>query len=108
MDVWTWGYFPFTIAGNEERPVKCNLSVVGPFDLGYGYMGHITISPKGNTYIVESSTGGIIGDSVKKVKNDIETGDPEVMRRQIVESRMNMEKAERVSFKEFWSMFKGE
>ena len=73
MVVWKYQYRPFTLGGNVHQPIKCGLDVTGPFDVE-GYEVYVTISPSGETFIVDAISGGIIGDSIEQVRTDVLAG----------------------------------
>ena len=105
MEIWTWGYFPFSMGGSVHRPIKCAVSedhLSGPCDIGQGYQAYIVTSPAHLTYVVEASTGALIGPTIEDVRHDIEYGNPEFMAQQMIESAKNLTKAQLLSFDEFW------
>lgn len=105
MEIWTWGYFPFTMGGQVHRPIKCEVPedlIQGPSEIGQGYQACIVTSPAHLTYVVEASTGALIGPTIEDVRCDVENGEPEVMAQQVAESMKNLGKAELLGFAEFW------
>ena len=80
---------------------------LGPFDLGKGYQGCLMMSPlTGQTYVAESETGAIVGNTIAQVCHDIEEGDDKVMERQMADAREAIENAEHVSPEVFWRRMK--
>ena len=104
MDVWTWGYFPFTLGGEVDRPLKCSLPIKGPFDLEAGYQAFTTESPAGQLYVVESTSGGIVGTSLEEVNDDIQTGDLDLMAEQVETATAHRKRAQAVTPEKFWKL----
>jgi hypothetical protein len=106
MKVFTMRYQPFIMGGNVWQPVCCDVEVEGPYELGLGYKGYVVTAPNGKTFVAEASTGAFVGPDVKSVKNDIETGDQELMKKQVSEAAVLSKKASEVSAEEFWGLLK--
>lgn len=108
VKVWTWGYFPFTVGGEVNRPIFTNAVVpkdIRLHDLGKGYFGYL-IGCKNGFVVVEKETGGIVGDNLESVRRDIAEGDPKVMKQQIAENKKHGERAGYVKPEKFWDMIK--
>ncbi len=102
MRIWTRAYTPFIMGGDCYAPIICEWPVDGPFDLGKGYQGFLAISPGGQTFVVEAETGGIVGSTVKAVRQDIEVADSVVMEAQIIAAKQAVLRARTVTSVEFW------
>lgn len=107
MKVWTTYYRPFILGGNVNAPVHCILEpAAGPFDLGKGYKGYLVVAPSGKTYIVEAITGGIVGNTIEEVRDDVAVGDEEVIEKQIEDAFSLSKESFQVSPDVFWKMLK--
>lgn len=104
MKIWTVGNNPWVMGGRVKYVCMADVPVAGPVDLGKGYQGYVAVSPSGYVCVVESETGAIVGHDVAEVKQDIETGDDAVMRKQIADARKMLEtwRCETVTAEEFW------
>jgi hypothetical protein len=106
MIVYTQRYRPF-VFGSPIDFIKCNVEVhLGPFDVGAGYQAFIIVAPNGKVFIAEAETGAFIGPSIEHVKEDIKTGDPEEMKRQIETARKQVQQAVLLEPEEFWKWLK--
>jgi len=106
MKVFTIGYFPFVMGGNVWQPIYCEVEADGPHDLGLGYEGFIVTAPNGKTFIAEATTGAFVGPDLKSVMDDIKTGDPKMMKKQITEAASTVKRAKELLPDEFWRMLK--
>ena len=110
--VWTWGYFPFTMGGSVNRPIKTELPCAGPFDLGSGYVGYV-FENKGKWHVVEDISGGLVGfgktidEALAQVRADIAEGDPKTMAAQIMWAAKDLAKAEMLEPEKFLELFRG-
>lgn len=102
MKIWTRNYRPFIMGCDVNAPMMADVPVVGPFDLEKGYQGYLAVSPAGNTFVVESLTGGIVGDSIEEVRADISDADEEFMRQQIVTANELSKRAYMVTPEVLW------
>ena len=64
MEIFAIRYRPFTMGGSVHQLIKCDVPVVGPHDLGKGYLGYLATATDGRSYVVEATGGGIIGTSL--------------------------------------------
>lgn len=102
--IWTMYYNAFTMGGSCERPMLAEVDCTGPYDLGKGYIGYIAVSPlTANTYVVESTTGAIVGNALGQVKYDIAVASEEVMKSQIEDACKLVSKAEHITAEVFWT-----
>ena len=99
---WTRCYRPFTLGGDVHRPVSTRLPMAGPYPLGDGFYGFLwRSSTDDSTFVVESSSGGIIGDTLEDVQEDIKAGDHKVMVRQVRTAREQSALADSVPPEQF-------
>lgn len=105
--IWTMGYFPFTMGGEVNRPISCEMEVGDSLErLGKGYLGYIVKSPSGKTFIVESTTGGIVGSKLEDVQRDINSATAKYLKKQIAEELEHSKTAQLVSPDVFWKMLR--
>lgn len=104
MLIWRRQYRPFIFGGSPERLVKCEYPADdGPHDLGGGFTGYLITTPKKHrTYVVESTSGAILGDSLEMVRGDIAVGDQMFMTVQIADACQQRELADFISVDEFF------
>lgn len=106
MFIWTHMYNAFIIGGNTWQPTRCEIPTPDErHDLGKGFFGYVITTPSGKTRVIEERSGGIIGDSLERVRKDISEGDVPTMERQVTESRRLMENARTISPGEFWRAY---
>ena len=91
------------MGGDVSRSIATEMPVQGPYDVGRGYRIYLTISPSGNMFVAEATTGAIVRNSVEAVRKDIEEGDPKVMDEQMEWARKEGPKAEPLQSKTFWA-----
>lgn len=113
MYIWTIGYFPFTMGGPLERPVKCDVPVTGPFDIGAGYQAFVAVSPSGKTFVAESITGAIVGPSLEEVRADVASATVAVMTKAVMTKQIESAKkqvaiVQTLSPKEFWHLLRAD
>ena len=104
--IWTAAYSPFIMGGDVNAPIKTEVEVGEPFDLGGGFKGFLVVSPKGTTHVVEAETGAFVGTNIDKVKEDIAAGDPEIMKKQISDAHEEFTKAVSLTNEAFWRRFR--
>jgi hypothetical protein len=106
MKIWTEAYRPFLMGGDVNAPVSTEVEVGHRYNVGGGYWAYEVESPSGQTYVVESKTGAIIGTSIFDVISDISEGDPEAMELQIEAAKERVKQADYVTPEQFWSMLR--
>lgn len=105
--VWTNGYSPFIMGGDVHGPIGTEIEVGERFDLGRGFFGYLVASPiSGKTYVAEATTGAFVGPSLKVVRADVESGEPEDMREQVEEAAERRKKVRMLAPDDFWKRFK--
>lgn len=103
MIVWTNAYRPFIMGGDVNGPVGTDIEVGEEFDLGKGMKGHVITNPiNGQTYVVEATTGGIIGPSLEEVRSDVTNAEPAVMAEQLAEAAQTRQKVCVIAKSVFW------
>jgi len=105
MIIWTYFRNPFILGGRVNQPTGCEIEVKEEQYLGQGYCGYEIITPKGNTIVVEKTSGAIIGDSINSVRNDITEGSPEVMKKQIEYACEELKSIKLIDQDEFWNTY---
>ena len=106
IKVWTRSYRPFILGGDVNAPVASMVEAQGPFPLGKGYKGYLIVAPNGKTWVAESTTGALVGPTLDEVRADIKAAKPSVMKAQIEDAKIQVEKAYLVPAKEFWTKLK--
>lgn len=107
--VWTYMYNAFTMGGNLNVPTGFEFDETTKklHDLGEGYFGYELITPKGQTIVVESASGAIIGDSIESVQSDIVgavlAGQQHLMKQQVINAMA--EDVKIISEEEFWKKY---
>ena len=104
MFVWKRTYSPFVMGGNVNRNIKTEINEndFTIIDLGKGFKG-IFIEKGKSKGVYEIESGGLIGDTVQDVKEDIAAcEDISFMRKQIEEAKEEGAKAVVVSNEEFF------
>lgn len=94
--IWSLGGTPST------KLIATQLEVEGPYDLGKGYSGFIATSPKGETFIVERSTGGFVGGTLAEVRKDVKKAKAEVLAAQMTKQMEVAATAKLMKPKSFW------
>lgn len=99
-------YRPFILGGNVHAMLTTTVEAQGPFNLGKGFKGFVVTAPTGNTYVVEETSGGVVGDTINAVKKDIAAcSDKKIMMQQILDCARESKGATTVSREEFWNGF---
>ena len=106
MEIWGTSYRPFALGGDVHQPVKCDVPVEGPYELGLGYEGFLVNTTDDRTFVVEAASGGIVGETLEQVREDIAQGDPEMMKQQIKDGLEQRDRARKIEPETFWSDFK--
>ena len=110
--IWTWGYRPFVMGGRVDFPLGVEVPCSGPYVLGKGYKGYITVAPNGKYFVAETATGAIVGNgdteklALANVRGDIKTGDPKVMKQQVKEAKEHVKDIEVNTPDFFWRAMK--
>lgn len=106
LKVWTAAYRPFMIGGDVRTPIATVLEVGEPVDIGKGMTAYVIVSPSGQTFIAESTTGAFVGNSLEAVRRDVIFAPPAVMREQLERAAIEANRATLHSVDDFWRMFK--
>ena len=102
IKIYTMFYFPFVMGGNVWQPWACEVEADGPHDLGGGYQGYLVTSPGGHYVVAEATTGAMIGPNLEAVRKDIAEGDPEIMAKQMEQSKSDSTGVQMLEPEEFW------
>jgi hypothetical protein len=106
MIVWKKSYRPFILGGDVNAMLGVEVQVGEKFDLGGGYEGYLIANPfTGETRVAEATTGAIVADTLEQAREDVKTGDPEVMAEQLALAAKVVadKKIDVVSAEDFWS-----
>lgn len=105
--IWRKTYNPFNF-GNLRGKIFTfvDIPLEELVDLGMGFKG-IVIKNDNKTYIFERESGGLVGNSLEQVKEDIkECGDIPLMCEQIMKSLEERRDAVEVTYEEFFTFYK--
>lgn len=107
MIIWNRAYRPF-LFGNPHTPVKAEIEegVSDPILIDKGIFVRVVTSPSGKTFIVECETGAVVGNDLEVVREDIQTGDPIVIGKQIEDAQKLLREAQSVTPEEFWRLMR--
>jgi len=107
IKIWTEAYTPFIMGGDVNAPITTKVTVKGdPIDVGHGITVFEVVSPKGQTFIVETKTGAFVGSTIEQVKKDVSAADPKVIKDQLKQAVERFKKAKRLTPEQFWSCFR--
>lgn len=112
--VYTVHLTPFGLGGISEEVATELLGYPEEVDLGRGYKGLLVRNPRIELwYIFESESGALIGtaryrqDVLDRVRADVATGDPAIMRSQIADGKVRNARARTISPEDFFRSFAG-
>lgn len=102
MRVWRPSYNPFAF-GNCHRNISTTISDnLKKEDIGLGFKA-VVIEYGNKTYVFEVESGGLVGNSLEDVREDIKAcGNVELMKKQVYDATLLGAKAVEVSFEEFF------
>jgi len=103
--VWTEAYMPFRF-GPPHGLIGTEVEVGDPVSVGADVEVYVVPSPGGVIHIAEASSGAFVGTSLDQVKDDIKTGDPKLMKKQMREALELIPTVRVLSNDEFWSFFR--
>lgn len=113
MEVYTYRSNPFRIAGRQYDTIKTEIEEYRRISIGKGYFGILFKNTEKNLWhIAIEDCGAIIWtdknkeDGIKKVKDDVETGDPQIMKTQIKKGKDEIQGAILLSNADFFRKFK--
>lgn len=106
--IWTMGYFPFTVGGNVHQPMVTEIEPIEEKTIGKGLKAFSFKTPKGTIRIAESITGAIVGNSFKEVKADVKESSKKFMMEQINEGKEMLKSGsvKHYSAEEFFNIYK--
>ena len=102
MRIWTSAYHPFIMGGDVHQSICTEVSVLDVIDLGKGFKAFVAVAPNGVNFIVEEQSGGIVGDSLEAVRQDVKEGDINFIKEQIASETERGRSARMISPEEFW------
>ena len=102
MEIYTATYNPFILGGDVHQFIKTNVPVGEPKDLGKGYSAYLVTAPNGAVYVVEATTGALLGTDISQVLEDVAQEDPAIMENQLSKSKLDFDKAKLIQPDEFW------
>lgn len=104
IKIWSSAYRPFILGGNVHSPICTTVEAMNELhDLGKGCKAYLVTSPTtGKTYVVESTTLGIVGASLEQVRRDVSEAGPKLIKRQLEQEARRAKRAIYVSNEEFW------
>lgn len=107
-EIWTIGYFPFTIGGRVHAPMITEVDVIEEMEVGKGFKCFSWKTPLDNLRISESSTGAIVGNSFEEVIKDVEDADIDVINKQMKEasSLLRSGTSHHMTNEEFFKLYK--
>lgn len=106
MEIYTKTYNPFILGGDVHQFIKTDVPVGEPQDLGKGYSAYLVTAPNGTAYVVEATTGALLGTDLSQVLEDVVQGDPAIIENQLSKSKLDFEKARLIQPDEFWRKLK--
>lgn len=112
MEIYTIMSTPFALGGTS-RLIKTKVQEYERVYIGKGYYGIIVKNPNKDLFHLALETGAIVGTLsnrkklIKKVKEDVGSGDENIMAQQVEQSISQCRQAVLLSQEEFFSKFKG-
>jgi hypothetical protein len=113
MEVYTVMSTPFAFGGLKCE-IKTDIQEYERVDLGKGYFGIVFKNPNSKQHhMALECCGALIGTDkskanlIKKVKNDIDTGDDKIMRMQINQAKIDLKGAKLLENEEWFNKFRG-
>ena len=111
MEVYTVMSTPFAFGGLNCE-VKTDIQEYERVDLGKGYFGIVFKNPNTKQYhLALECCGALIGSDkskatlIKRVKNDVETGDDKIMKTQINQAKIDLKGAKLLENEEWFNKF---
>ena len=115
MEIYTLRYSPFVMGGPTTFPIKTEIGEFERVPIGQGYYGLLVENPvKRLWHMVLEDCGAVIGTNkskarlLKGIKNDVNTGDPKMMKQQISQGKTDLKNAKVTDVFEFFHGFRGE
>lgn len=106
MRIYTAAYRPFVMGGRVNYFICTEVSATESVELGRGVWVRLVTTPRGETRVIESSTGAIVGNTLEEVRADFASAEPDVVSKQIEQARIDSEEAEYLTPEEFWNRLK--
>ena len=98
-------YNPFQLGGNLNKQIATEIENPEFQSLGMGFRG-VYIEENGKGYVFEKESGGLVGDTLEQVRDDIsKCGDIPTMCEQVLSTIESFKNAQLVTYKQFFSLF---
>ncbi len=101
--------------GASEGYISTEIQEYERMAIGFNYYGILFLNPHTNAWhMVLEDCGALIGTDasrsklINRIKDDVSTGDPEVMQRQVEMGKKQMERSEFLQPEDWFSKFKKE
>ena len=114
MEIYTEAAAPFRMGGKLSETIKTNIEEYERVSIGNSFYGILFKNKQRDLWhLALEGCGALIGSSkskselVKSVKNDVLTGDPEIMKVQIESAYIVIKSAKLIDKDEWFSKFKG-
>lgn len=104
--IYTLSYQPFVMGGDVWQPIAATVEVDGPYEIGGGYKAYVAEAPNGKIFVAEEQSGALIGPSLEEVREDVRTGDIDIMKQQVADAIVQSKNAEIIEEEEFWRRLK--
>lgn len=104
ITIWTHAYNAFVMGGDPHAPISATIEVESePVPLGKGFEAYVIQSPNGETYVVEKTTGAIIGQCLEEIRADVATATLDFLNKQIEAGHESARRRRAISAEDFWS-----
>ena len=105
LKIWIQSYRLFLMGGDVNAPAMTEVEDYIAVVLAKGIHGFLVPNPNGGIVVVDSYTGGVVGDNLDQVRTDIEDSDLKVIMGQLEEMKKFAERAYFLSNDEFWKLY---
>jgi hypothetical protein len=113
MEVYTFSSNPFRIAGPQHDIIKTKVEEYSRVHIGLGYyaiifkneirdLWHFALEDCGALIMTDNNKDG----GLRKIRGDVETGDPNLMKKQIRKGKNDLKHATLIDFDDFCGRFK--
>lgn len=113
MEIYTYSSNPFRVGGRQYDIIKTNVEEYERINIGRDYFAIVVKNHLKDLYHVALENCGAIiwtdsdkENAIKTVKHDVETGDEEIMKKQIKQGLFEREKGILLENNEFFRRFK--
>lgn len=112
IELYTISYTPFALGGNLQRPIKTIVNEYERVAIGLGYYVLVVKNTQKKLYhAVLEDCGAVIGTDtskmklVKAIKQDVAGSDPEIMKEQIENGKVDCQNAKFLPPDQFFAKF---